>query len=300
MKPTVAIITPSTGRATLRRTIESVRAQTYPCTHYVFVDGERFHESAQAILQDYPEVQVCYLPMNTGGDERKLLNSAINAAAPFLVKEDLLCYLDDDNWFAEHHVAGLVESLTNNEADYAYALRYFVDEKGETVAKDNLESLGFWAIPHVVYEVEFMDDTQNLRRARLQGSPTAKAGLIDTNCYLLRTDLARELSVVWLRDGLKNDRNITRYLLDSKRVGVCSGKRSVFYFWEPSKSWPLPQELREEHHILTEAAYQSFVHGSMVAMNQEVQKLYADEQGLLPWEKERVVHKEQQDSTESN
>ena len=36
---TVAVITSTTGRDSLRKTAQSVQTQTYPCQHYVIYDG---------------------------------------------------------------------------------------------------------------------------------------------------------------------------------------------------------------------------------------------------------------------
>lgn len=94
---TVAVITSSIGRTHLEEAILSVQTQTYPCKHYVFVDGEIYWDEAKRILDQYPDVIATYLPMNTGADG--WTNSYINAIAPFLVKEDVLCFLDDDNWY---------------------------------------------------------------------------------------------------------------------------------------------------------------------------------------------------------
>lgn len=62
--------------------------QTYPAKHYIFVDGGKYHDKAREILVKYPEVIVTYLPMNTGAGG--WTNSAINAIAPYLIKEDQL------------------------------------------------------------------------------------------------------------------------------------------------------------------------------------------------------------------
>ncbi|WLF83411.1 hypothetical protein [Moraxella sp. ZY210820] len=63
------------------------------------------------MVQPYSNIEVIYLPMNTGGTSKKLLNSAINSAATFLVEEDIICYLDDDNWYDLHHVEYLVQDM---------------------------------------------------------------------------------------------------------------------------------------------------------------------------------------------
>lgn len=64
----VAVVTPTIGRSELERTIQSVQKQTYPCTHYVFVDGKPFFNDAKTILEKYPQVEPIYLPINTGAN----------------------------------------------------------------------------------------------------------------------------------------------------------------------------------------------------------------------------------------
>ena len=43
---TVAVVTATTGRASLQQTMDSVAAQTYPCNHYVILDGPGLSEFA--------------------------------------------------------------------------------------------------------------------------------------------------------------------------------------------------------------------------------------------------------------
>jgi len=116
---TVAVITSTIGRSHLERAILSVQKQTYPCKHYVFVDGEQFAKDAKQILDKYPHVIATYLPMNTGANG--WTNSSINAIAPFLVKEDVICYLDDDNWYEANHVENSLKVLNETGADYVFA-----------------------------------------------------------------------------------------------------------------------------------------------------------------------------------
>ncbi|MBV6529456.1 glycosyltransferase, partial [Ursidibacter maritimus] len=138
----VAVITSTIGRSDLERAILSVRQQSYPCKHYVFVDGKQYHQQAKTILDKYPEVIVTYLPMNTGANG--WTNSSINAIAPFLVKEDVICYLDDDNWYEPNHVESGVKLLQNEEYDYAYSLRNLYTLDGEFLSPDSIESIGFY------------------------------------------------------------------------------------------------------------------------------------------------------------
>ena len=54
MSLSVAVVTSSIGRSTLRKTIESVRGQTYKAVrHYVFAHGWEHHVKVETLLDDY-------------------------------------------------------------------------------------------------------------------------------------------------------------------------------------------------------------------------------------------------------
>lgn len=224
---TVAVITATVGRASLHRTIQSVQTQTYPCKHYIFVDGEQYHQAVKEIVKDYPDVIVTYLPMNTGAGG--MYNSYINAVAPFLVQEEIICYLDDDNWIDEHHVEYLVQDMVQYHTDYAYSLRYYVDDKEQIICEDNNESLGFWRLMKgFEYNVSVQLDKNNI--LDLKGVIHKDvSNLIDVSCIALRRELAQELALIWRLAGMGNDRYITSYLMQQNKIGIFTGKRTLFY-----------------------------------------------------------------------
>lgn len=220
--PTVAIITSTIGRPELERAIVSVQYQSYPATHYVFVDGEQYWQQARGILEKYPNVVVTYLPMNTGA--KGWTNSSINAIAPYLVKADIICYLDDDNWYEPHHIMAGVQTLQATGADYAYALRNMYDENNQFVCIDTFESLGSYQrgwqsffefyITANTYQYPFQLNLSNHQH-------------IDTNCYLVRHKTAKLLSQTW-HTGLRNDYNVYQWLRQFA-TGVCTKQTSVNY-----------------------------------------------------------------------
>lgn len=226
-QPSVAVITATIGRDELIKAIQSVQAQTYPCTHYVFVDGKDYHKKVKNLLKDdYPDVIVTYLPMNTGAN--KMYNSYINAITPFLVKEDILCFLDDDNWYDKDHVKHMAHYIGHYQANYAYSLRYYVSHVTDMVWEDNIESLGFW---------RFSEPIQAFSHFTLHGKlyeyistiDHHKAHLIDVNCLAVTKSIALRLALVWIEAGFGNDRHITRTLLKSGIRGICTGKRTLYY-----------------------------------------------------------------------
>ena len=84
---TVAVVTSTIGRPELALAIESVQNQTYPCKHYVFVDGNIFWDKAKSILEQFPDVIPICLPMNTGKTES--LTEPLMLLQLFLLKKTL-------------------------------------------------------------------------------------------------------------------------------------------------------------------------------------------------------------------
>lgn len=226
MQKTVAVVSSSIGRDELERAILSVKAQTYPCKHYVFVDGNQFAEKARKILDKYPDVVATYLPMNTGANG--WVNSSINAIAPFLVKEDIICYLDDDNWYEPNHVATAVAELEQTGSDYVYSLRNFVDSKGKFICTDEVESLGFW--------ISKLPDPLKLdikigKYTFKYESSLNNESHIDTNCYAFTHATALKVARSWY-SGVANDRNVFNTLKALNLKWSCTGKFSVNYFMD--------------------------------------------------------------------
>ncbi|AUI65978.1 MULTISPECIES: glycosyltransferase family A protein [Glaesserella] len=225
----VAVITSTIGRAHLERAILSVKAQTYPCKHYVFIDGEQFAADAKAILDKYPDVIATYLPMNTGAN--RWTNSSINAIAPFLVKEDAICYLDDDNWYEPTHVEMGVKTLNESGADYVYSFRNFYSPNGQFISKDTLESIGFYENrldnPYN-FTITVNDSTIKMNTI------SHKKHHIDTNCYMMRRELAILTSQFWY-SGLQNDTNVFNALIKLGANHCSTREFTVNYLYDLDK-----------------------------------------------------------------
>lgn len=209
----VAVITATTGSPRLAEAVASVAAQTYtdgPIQHWVIVDGHEFEAAARQYAGQSTTVLV--LPRNTGGPAAgNYVCHRIYAAAPWLVDTTYVCFLDEDNAFAPDHIHGLVDAVEN--AMWAHSLRTIVDADGSSICPDACESLG--GIRHsVIGSQDF---------------------LVDTNCYLLPTGLARQLSPCWnvpARPGpgmMEADRAVCRTLLASKLLPGVSRRHSVRY-----------------------------------------------------------------------
>ena len=218
---TVAVITSTIGRPELTLAIESVQNQTYPCKHYVFVDGNIFWDKAKSILEQFPDVIPICLPMNTG--KNGILNGAINAAAAFLVEENIICYLADDNQLREDHVESLVKVIKQG-ADFAYSLRAFYDLNHQFICNDDFESLGNWT-----KEIHFFSDIKiNNIQQSIHLIFNTNGEHIDTNCYAVPREIAQKVAHSWYIPYF-GDRTFFSAINALDLKGETSGKYTVKY-----------------------------------------------------------------------
>lgn len=190
----VAVVTATVGRPSLEQAIDSVRAQTHPCQHYLIFDGCSPKE------QTPDEAHVLCLPNKTGGNG--MMNGAILAMAAYVATEDYLCFLDDDNWFDREHVESLVDACETKQAAYAYSLRKLINPDGTFWDCDDGEAIGH------------------------------HGDLVDANCYLFRRDLAVGLAPLWYKTtGEMNisDRFVWQALKQNNVPYAATGRYTVNY-----------------------------------------------------------------------
>ena len=170
----VAVVTPTIGSKYLGQCLESVQNQTYEnLTHYIFLDGEQYFTDIMLCgIKNFTkrEVKSVGLQENVG---KGWYGHRVYAACSFLVNADVICYLDEDNWFEKDHVEKMVAKLQEGN-QWVYSLRKIYDKEGSFICEDNCESLGKWP-------VYFSGDTNH----------------IDTSCYAVRTDIAVRVGHSW-------------------------------------------------------------------------------------------------------
>ena len=222
MSPTksIAIITGSVGSHLLERAIKSVNALNVPdgvtISHLLVADGHRYVESVQRIADRYPPIDrpniqrhVIALPENTGGDG--YLCHRIIAGFSFLTNCDYITVLDEDNELEPCHIIAHLNAIGPHR--WSFTLRTIIDAESRVVCHDTCESMG------------------NVRPTCL---PPGDDRLIDTNCYMLRTDLARELAPLWVVKArepgkLEADRQICQTLLRHEPRGGSTREFTVRY-----------------------------------------------------------------------
>lgn len=200
------VITSSIGRKELRQCIESVQAQTHPCEHYVFVNGPRWHESAQEILKDYPGVHAFYLPEETGETGGGPSMADVFAGAPYLTRSEWIFFLNDDDFYDPNHVETLLSHIKSNNLKWAYSLRKFVNIDGEFICHDDWNSLGYWPC---------LGDLSSF--------------LVDNSCYVVHRSLATRYGAAWTALPWISDRCFLMALKESKAPYGSTGLSTVNY-----------------------------------------------------------------------
>jgi glycosyltransferase involved in cell wall biosynthesis len=159
MTERIMVITPTTGKDTINRAMESVTNQTIPTEHLIVEDGKLTNMH----IFETGMRKVMVLPENVGGNG--WYGHRVYAAMPLMVNADYILFLDEDNWFEPNHVETMINKIKSKDLMWAYSLRRICDESGQYVCDDDCESLGRYP---AVY-----DSTLNF---------------VDTNCYCFRRE----------------------------------------------------------------------------------------------------------------
>jgi glycosyltransferase involved in cell wall biosynthesis len=199
MSLSVAVVTSTQGRSTITKAIQSVKDQTRKATHYVFIHGAEYSDKTIPHLAN--DTVAVHLPRANGGGGYGM--APVFALAPFAITEDVICYLDDDNWYEPDHIESLVEMIEKHDLGWAYSLRKIVNNEGNFICDDNCESIG--CIPNSVNQY-----------------------LVDNSCYVVRTDVARRHSHAWYVP-IVSDRSFQSELMRAKIRCGSTGKHSVNY-----------------------------------------------------------------------
>ena len=167
----VAVVTPTIGSEYLHQCVNSVDKPTYEnLNHYIFVDGAQYEEKVNDTIQGATKVKTIRLEENVG---KGWYGHRVYSACSFLVNADVICYLDEDNWFDPCHVEKLVKKIEAGN-DWAYSLRKIYDKNGDYLFEDNCESLGKWPV--------YFDD---------------QVFHIDTSSFAIKRDVAARIGHAW-------------------------------------------------------------------------------------------------------
>ena len=228
--PSVVVITATVGQAALRRCAESVQSQDYAkVRHLVVVDGPDYSAGASRALAGVSRAKqrdVLVLPQNTGHSRH--YGYRIYGALPLLADDDLVCFLDEDNWFEPDHITSGIDAIMTTGASWAYALRRICSEDGEQICADDCDSLGYWP----KYATILPDGVLETDEA---GMHKRYPNLVDSSCYFLPRRIACTVAPLW--QALHADSVVPSFLVQ-RYAGACTGNSTVNYALGGGSSTP--------------------------------------------------------------
>ncbi|PZR39734.1 MAG: hypothetical protein DI538_06165 [Azospira oryzae] len=176
--PKAVVITPTTGSNFLYQAIRSVLTQSMSdIIHLIVIDGAQHEAAVLKITSQFnsDRCKVITLPFNTG--QGGMNGHRIYAAFPLLINAEYLFFLDEDNWWDEHHAESLISLMEQTPLDWAYSMRKIYTFDGLYVADDNCESIG----PYPPYS--------NIIKHW--------SSYIDTNCYAFKRTTIAQTAHYW-------------------------------------------------------------------------------------------------------
>ena len=195
------VITPTTGKDTLEKAVQSVANQTVKTEHLIVEDG--IEADVLFDLSLTPNARIMTLAENVGGNG--WYGHRVYAAMPLMVNADYILFLDEDNWFEPNHVETLLQKIKSKDLMWSYSLRKIVDESGQYVCDDDCESLG--------RNPTYYDHTLNF---------------VDTNCYCFKREyLVRVAHSFYGQWGA--DRGFYKVAASALPAFGCTGEATVNY-----------------------------------------------------------------------
>ena len=238
-----AVIVPTVLRESLLRAVRSVFAQEWPGRIQVMIgidvaEGDRdMLRQLGAECPDRMALTVFDPGYSTaqvhGGIYHNAFSGSLRTVLSYAANSRYLTYLDDDNWWAPHHLGDLIHAIEG--FDWAYSFRWFVDPgTQEPLCADDFESVG---------------PGRGIYNDKL-------GGFVDANCLMIDKTRCHFVLPYWsiplLPDGSGEDRNVFNTLKKQHSVGW-TRRPSVYYVINPDAgAQPVRDKiLAERGHKLT-------------------------------------------------
>jgi len=231
-----SVVMPSILRPTVTDAISSVFAQDFSGRVQLLIGVDAPVGDLQVVdetcrkLPPHHAVLIFYPGYSTSRRHRGVHfawdGGALRTILSYLANSRYISYLDDDNWYAKHHLSSMYESIQGH--DWAYSLRWYVHPSSRRpVCEDRWESIGPVST----------------------GTSFDATGWVDPNCLAI-DKVACEALLPWWSIPLRNstyamdaDRNVFRILTTEFR-GRGTNQATVFYTLTESDPFRHPLRLK--------------------------------------------------------
>ncbi|MDI9333933.1 MAG: glycosyltransferase [Cytophagales bacterium] len=154
MIPFLTIITPTIGRSSLNKLIDSIESQTiHAATHHLVMwDDYRTPGASDPLTYNSKLRQSIVLNGNLGknGDAP---GSPLRAIGLMAANTPWVTFADDDVWWDRYHVEKILEAIDSSKANWGSTHRHIWQSESEYIGVDRFESVGDSASRAVPYEM---------------------------------------------------------------------------------------------------------------------------------------------------
>lgn len=187
----IAVVIPTIFRDSLSATLRSIFLQDFKGRIHILLGVDKLSTTEfdlESLLTERPKniaLSILWPGYSTGkqngGLHGAMSGGALRSLLSFLGNAHYITYLDDDNWFATHHLSSLYHAIQGKK--WAYSNRWFIEpETLEPLCEDSWESVG----PNKgVFTTNF-------------------GGFVDTNCLMIDTRACATYLSAWCHSLTKN------------------------------------------------------------------------------------------------
>jgi glycosyltransferase involved in cell wall biosynthesis len=148
----VTVITPTIGKSSLGRLIESLESQSVPYVQILLWDDKKAPNFIRPLQNTQNGVRYSIdIPGSfVKGDA---FGSSLRSVGLMAANTPFVVFADDDVWFENNHLESMLDALKKNNAKWGFSVRKVWTNLGECIGEDRFESVGDSPSRIVPYEM---------------------------------------------------------------------------------------------------------------------------------------------------
>lgn len=236
----VAVVIPTTLRPSLNKAVQSIFGQDYTGKIQILIGIDKplgdknILEELSNKCPDNIAITIIDPGYSTsvrhGGIYSNQFGGALRTILTYAANSRYVAYLDDDNWYAPHHLSDLLKTVQGHAC--AFSHRWFVNtETHEIICEDNFLSVG---------------PDKGIFAQKL-------GGFVDTNCLMLDKMQCHMIIPLWcialFADGSGEDRRVFK-ILNKHFSFQGTGRASVHYVLDVNKYPEVAERIEEQGYVI--------------------------------------------------